>query len=435
MSLGGESRAVVRPKSRSAGMKFSLKTLLCLVMLLTCAIGLYHRWSPWHHERSLVGHTAQVMDASFSPDGRKVVTASDDGTARIWDSASGESVHVLRGHQGAVSRALFSPSGSRVVTVSLDDGNPIATPVFDNSPRIWNAATGKLVRVLKGHQDAVWAAAFSPDGSRVATTSADRSARLWDVESGRCLFVLAGHEGSIWDLAFSPCGKRVATGSKDGTARVWDTETGSQLAVLEGHTGEVRSVRFSPDGTRLVTASDDKTARIWDAATYECMMVLKRHQTPVGDAAFLPGGGALLTVGRVGHLWDTESGEELAVLDSEMTGAVISADGRRIVSRNRDGAVTLWDAQSGRRMARFWGRSEWAAFARSSPDGSRIVTAGLDDTMAHIWRRVRPEYRWGVAALPEFWLTIFFAALLIWSLYRDRRYFRALAAKQAESSS
>src|SRR5262249_8067630 len=100
---------------------------------------------------SLSGHDGLVRSAAFSPDGSRIVTASHDGTARAWDTATGKEIAVLRGHESAVYSAAFSPDGSRIVTASSD-----------GTARIWDAATGKEIAVLRGHEGLVDSAAFSP---------------------------------------------------------------------------------------------------------------------------------------------------------------------------------------------------------------------------------------------------------------------------------
>jgi WD40 repeat protein len=103
---------------------------------------------------NLVGHEERVNSAVFSPDRARIVTASWDNTARIWDAATGREITVLRGHEGFVNSAAFSPDGARIVTAS-----------FDKTARIWDAATGREITVLRGHEDVVESAAFSPDGA------------------------------------------------------------------------------------------------------------------------------------------------------------------------------------------------------------------------------------------------------------------------------
>ena len=149
--------------------------------------------------------------------------------------------------------AAFSPDGARVVTASLD-----------YTARLWDVATGAALAVLQGHTRGVSSAAFSPDGARVVTACSDNTARLWDVATGTSLAVLQGHTQTVASAAFSPDGARVVTASWDNTARLWDVTTGASLAVLQGHTQRVNSAAFSPDRTRVLTASSDTTARLWD---------------------------------------------------------------------------------------------------------------------------------------------------------------------------
>ena len=115
----------------------------------------------------LKGHTGPVRSAGFNPDGKRVVTASDDNTARIWEADNGKEIAQLKGHTGGVLSAGFSPDGERVVT--------------DSTARIWEADSGKETVLLKGHTDPVQSAGFSPNGKRLVTASADRTARIWDV--------------------------------------------------------------------------------------------------------------------------------------------------------------------------------------------------------------------------------------------------------------
>jgi hypothetical protein len=118
----------------------------------------------------LSGHESSVTSAAFSPDGARIVTASWDKTARIWDAATAKQITMLRNERDVTS-AAFSPDGARIVTVSLD-----------KIARIWDAATAKEIAVLRGHEEYVNFAAFSPDGARIVTTSGQHRAHL---ERGR----------------------------------------------------------------------------------------------------------------------------------------------------------------------------------------------------------------------------------------------------------
>jgi Tol biopolymer transport system component len=209
-----------------------------------------------YFQLALAGHTGLVNSAAFSPDGSRIVTASWDATARVWDATTGAALTTLVGHKAWVHSAAFSPDGTRVVTAS-----------WDKTARIWDAATGAVLATLSGHTGPVNGAAFSPDGSRIVTASNDNTARLWDARTGALLAPLAGHDDAVKSAVFSPHGRRVATTSFDGTARVWDVATGATLTTLSGHDIWVWNAAFSPDGSRIVTASEDRTARVWDVAT------------------------------------------------------------------------------------------------------------------------------------------------------------------------
>ncbi|MGD1711830.1 WD40 repeat domain-containing protein, partial [Dapis sp. BLCC M172] len=151
-------------------------------------------------------------------------------------------------HQGEVIAVTFSHNGKTIATASND-----------NTARLWNTKTGKQLATLN-HQGEVIAVAFSRKRNLVATASADKTARLWDANTGKQLATLL-HQGTVRSVAFSQNGRTIATGSADNTARLWDTNTGQQVATLN-HQGEVRAVAFSQNGNIIATASNDKTARI-----------------------------------------------------------------------------------------------------------------------------------------------------------------------------
>src|SRR5271165_302526 len=246
--------------------------------------------------------------AAFSPDGSRVVSASSNWTARVWDAATGNAIAVLSGHKGqvhSVHSATFSRDGSRIVTASSD-----------KTARVWEAATGKAIAVLSGHEDAVNSAAFSPDGSRIVTASTDKTARVWESATGKASATLSGHQRQVRSAAFSPDGLRIVTASLDKTARIWDAATGTAVAVLSGHEDQVSFAVFSPDGSRIVTASEDKTARVWVAANGKAIAVLSGHESSVHPAAFSPDGSGIVTASddKTARLWDAATGRVLAVL-------------------------------------------------------------------------------------------------------------------------
>ena len=324
------------------------------------------------------GHTDVVWNAVFSPDGSRVLTASLDHTARLWDARTGAALETLSGHRDKVLSAVFSPDGSRVVTASAD-----------HTARLWDATTGAALATLSGHTDLVYRAVFSPDCSRVVTASKDKTARLWDAKTGAALATLSGHTEGVSSAMFSPDSSRVVTASLDETARLWDAKTGAALATLSGHTEGLNSAEFSPDGSRVVTASGDKTARLWDAKTGAALATLSGHTHEVHSAVFSPDGSRVLTASfdHTARLWDAETGAALATLSghaAEVYSAVFGPDGRGVVTASGDKTARLWDAATGEALATLSGHTDDVHSAVFSPDGGRVVTAS-DDHTARLW--------------------------------------------------
>jgi WD40 repeat protein len=326
----------------------------------------------------LRGHEGPVISASFSRDGTKVVTSGFDGTARLWDIATGQSTAVLSGHEGRVNSASFSPDGTKVITAGED-----------GTAHLWDVASGKSIAVLSGHKGWVSSASFGPDGTKVVTAGEDGTAHLWDVASGKSIAVLSGHKGWVSSASFSPDGTKIATAGENGTACLWDVASGKSAAVLSGHEGVVSSANFSPDGTKVVTAGFDGTARLWDVATGQSTVVLAGYEGWIADANFSPDGTKVVTAGEDGTalLWNVATGQPTTVLSGHGAGlstANFSPDGKKVVTAGWDGTARLWDVANGKSTAVLFGHGAPVGSANFNPEGTKVITAG-EDGMAHLW--------------------------------------------------
>ena len=341
-------------------------------------LGLLFERAASHTPRlTLLGHTARVRTAAFSPDGSRAVTASDDRTAWIWSTATGERTAPPLAHRDAVVSAVFSPDGTRVATASAD-----------GTARVWDAATGAPVGQPLAHGSSVYVAAFSPDGRRVVTASVDHTARVWDAATGAPITPPLVHGNIVRTAAFSADGSRVVTASLDRTARVWDAATGAPVTPPLAHDSGVWTAAFSPDGRYVVTASGDRTARIWDAATGAPFRRPLQHAGVVRGAAFTPDGADVITVSddRTARLWNLLTGEMFGKPLEHPDGvdsAVFSADGARVATVGSDGMARIWDVRSQRLVTAIEHARpiQAAAFSR---DGARLITASNDGT-ARIW--------------------------------------------------
>jgi WD40 repeat protein/TPR repeat protein len=326
----------------------------------------------------LSGHIDRIRTAAYSPDGFRIVTASWDKTARIWDALTGVQLAILAGHGDTVTSAAYSPDGKRIVTASKD-----------KTARIWDALTGVQLVVLSGHRSTVVSAAYSPDGTRIVTASYDKSVRIWDSRSGSLTAVIAGHSEPVFSAAYSPNGTRIVTASWDKTARIWDARTGAQLILMSGHDDQINSAAYSPDGTHVVTASQDKTARIWNAQTGVQQAVLSGHSNFVYSAAYSPDGTHIVTASydKTARIWDAQGGVAVAVLsghDDQVNSAVYSPDGTQIVTSSLDKTARTWSARPSGQETVLHGHGVPVITAGYSPDGARVVTASRDKT-ARVW--------------------------------------------------
>jgi len=346
-------------------------------------------------------HGMYVHTVAYSPDGRTIATGSDDaaGEIRLWDAESGALKKTLDAHTDQVLSVAFSRDGSRLLTGS-----------YDNTARLWNVETGEQIKEFKGHSWWVWSAFFSPDETQIVTASQDGTALVWSVETGTPSPPFSGHLGPVYSATFSPDGKSVASCGDDKRILLWspqDLHEFKLAAMLPsktrdkpveqtsytpfvGHMGAVRCVRFSPDGNTLLSGSHDNTVKLWDVASVQCLGTLRGHAGWVRACSFSADGKSVLSAGfdHNAKIWNVDEYEEVRTLvghEDVLLAASFSPDGSQVVTASRDRTARLWDAVSGRELKKLdEGHLFLVSLASFSPDGRKVIT-GAGDSTVRIW--------------------------------------------------
>lgn len=349
-------------------------------------------------------HQGQYVHAAkFSPDGRYIVTGSNDptGFVRLWNAETGEPLKSFFGHQDAVLSVRFSQDGRRLVTTS-----------YDNTARLWDVDTGEELKKFEGHFWWVWSAAFSPDEKHLVTASHDGTASVYEVATGKKIADFTGHKGPVFAAEFSPDGQTIASGGFDHRILIWKPEdqpsTNLQLltqrqsqartpvfTALDDHRSGVRSVEFSRDGRKLLSGSDDNSLKLWSVDTKRTIETLRGHHGWIAKAALSPDGQWAISAShdQQVRLWNLSGYEETRVLGGHVLNghgdavlnAAVSRDGQFIATASRDRTAKLWSAATGKELKTFSeGHSFLSMRACFSPDGRWLFTAAFDNTV-RLW--------------------------------------------------
>lgn len=334
-------------------------------------------------------HDGPVSLLRFLPDGKTLLSRSQYGPLRTWDT-SGRAVRSTH----VITPTAYGPS-----LVVSDDGSKMALVGGDRQIALFEAGQNGVGRRFPEQPllTSLLSAAFSPDSRTLATWGADRALRLWDVTTGQELRRLGKPptpnqhyvvSGTPAPLVFSPDSKLLAV-ADDWSVRLWDVEQGKELRWLGGHTGGITAMHFTPDSKRLVTAAYDRAVRVWDVATGKTVVRL-----PVGvggaRALALSADGKTVATGgqdRTIHLWNVADGKPLRSIEgpaSFVSALAFSPDGRTLYVGSYDQVVRTYDVATGVERDPVTGHVNGVTCLAFRPDG-KVLASGGGDRAIILW--------------------------------------------------
>jgi WD40 repeat protein len=325
-------------------------------------------------------HPAEVRWAGFGSGGT-LVTLLSDVSGRVWDVRPGAALPTRLQASNAVMAAQFSQDGERVLALSQE-------PMGKTTAHVWTAATARLQGNPTSYESTEGVPEFSPDGTRLVTRS-EKDAQLWDVASGRPVGGPLAHDSFVMSAHFSADGTRVITASHDTTVKIWNAENGQLIGKPFAHEDKLMWAAFSPDGKRIATSAEDKRIRIWDTASGAVVSEWE-YVTYIASGEFSPDGRRLLTWTMddvTARVWDVESGQPVCgplQHTAEVKSAEFSPDGSKIVTASDDRTARLWDASTGKPLSDPIEHPAEVSSAHFSPDGRLVVTVCRDNAV-RIW--------------------------------------------------
>jgi len=330
-------------------------------------------------------HAGPMASVCFSPDGSKVLTASQDMTARLWDAPTGKPAGDPLPHRRALRRALFTPDARRIITVCLDG------VVRVGEPESWKSSRPLELK----NPDSINAVAVSAKGLYLATGSADGTVRFWNTESGESLGEIKQAE-NVHTLVFHPLDETLLLGLSAKVATLWKIPGGAPVFECR-HDDEINSAEFDAEGRHILTASNDHTCRLWDAATGQFTGVQLLHDGPVVKASLSPNGElAAAIVGTNVWVWQLRDKgvlKEKLAHETVVTSMRFSRDNLALFTAAADGKVREWNLANGKTVGEPIQEDSGIVAMDIDPSGRRLVLGTANGT-ARVWR---PPPRYPIA--------------------------------------
>lgn len=341
----------------------------------------------------LLGHTGSVYCANWDPEGLRIVSAGEDGTARVWDAVSGKILLVLEGHTGAVTTAIWD-----------DEGRYIATAGEDGKVRVWDADTGRENVLINAHPSEINVLVWSPDGSTLLTGGEDGYIRIWNVADGVKSIGISAFDQPVTHAAWNNDGSLVLAGSSLGAKIINATTSEEQTITLDtGLKGRLTFAGWSNDNSQIALGGvgsilvfgipdhflpgnegDDLISSIKYDHSVPAMIY-----SGINHFEWNSNNSRILSVSGNGtaEIWDAINGESKAFLlghTAGVNGGVWSPDDEMVATASDDGTARIWKSANGLEVAKLTGHRDSVLQVAWDPSGTRLVTASADGSV-RIW--------------------------------------------------
>ncbi len=329
-------------------------------------------------------HEAQVHSVAWAGDGTRLATGCDDNAARIWRPAASQSVEIVQ-HEMFDHEAIYTKDCRYVL---IKNGETV---------NVHDALTKKKLCTVQ-HAGGIRAMAVSTDRSRVMLGCHDRS-RLFDTATSELVFEHRQPGGGVWSVAINADGTRTLAGSFDGSVELRNLRTGELTRPALTIVGRAQGVAFSPDGARFGVTGADKRCRVFATQSDGPPVVLIGHRGSGASLSF-SGDGRRVASGGVDNavwVWDVASGKpvsEVIRLPSPIevgVGTALSSDGRTVVTASSDGTVRIWDVSTSQPIGPTLTQNANSGGVAFTRDGR--IQAGSFSGTVHVWDAQRTPLR------------------------------------------
>ena len=368
---------------------------------------------------SFGGHSDWITTASFSNAEEKIVTASMDGTVKIYNAVNGAVLNEFKAIKNAFNVATISPNG-KFLLVSVDNNKAILYDMETGKERhnwssfyypvhfanfskdskyvtfpngrslvVLDTHSGKKHSILSGHTQVTARSIFTPDNKQLIMFSHDRTIKVWDVINSKLTKLLKGHHSYIQDGDITKDGKNLVSISQNGEAIIWNFDSGKIVFRLNVSKKFGNKVIFSPDGKQIASAAMDGYAKLWDVATGKIIFSFKHISDTIWNLEFSPDGAKLLVASdeHLAKVWNTKTGLSLFDLTGHtgnIQNAKFSKDGKSIATVSLDSTVKIWNATNGNLLNNLTGHTGSTTDLAFSNNGTLLSSISTDST-AKVW--------------------------------------------------